>query len=330
MQSYMDTRQQALQTWLSEQLKYDFEISPLAGDASFRRYFRIIHNGRSLVAMDAPPDRENSHPFVSVAQAFEGQGVIVPDIIAKDLNQGFLLLSDFGDRLYLNCLNEQTANELYRKAFQSLLKIQACKTFSEHQLPTFDGSFIASELNNFYEWYLQKHVNLEITPTVKRLLDYSFKFLSENITSIPSTCVHRDYHSRNLMLLQNGKMGVLDFQDAVWGPVTYDAVSLLRDCYIKWPEQKVQQWLTEYYQLAIDANTIQPVSFEQFSRWFDLAGLQRHLKAIGIFARLNHRDNKSDYLKDIPRVMEYVAEVCQHYPELHDFHSFISNDLELP
>lgn len=317
----LDQRGHVLQSWATQTLNNpSIEFTPLAGDASFRRYFRVKAANQTLIAMDAPPDKENIQPFIAIANAFANQGVQVPEIVASDLQQGFMLLSDFGDHLYLNLLNADNANMLYEKALNALSRIQTCEQKIPHwPLPYFDEAFIRMELERFPQWFLIKHLNIEITQPVEQLLEDTFKVLIQNALEQPQLCVHRDYHSRNLMALDNGKVGVLDFQDAIWGPITYDLVSLLRDCYIAWPHEQVEKWVLFYYQ----QNNLHKYSEEQFIRWFDLMGIQRHLKVLGVFARLCYRDNKPNYLNDFPRIMNYLLEVCDKYSELKLFKEFL-------
>ncbi|MBS0357949.1 MAG: phosphotransferase [Proteobacteria bacterium] len=320
----MDQRLSQLQVWVQQQFpKQSVDVKPLAGDASFRRYFRVRENGNSYVVMDAPPEKENSKPFVAIAEAFSKQGVLVPEIIAKDLNQGFLLLSDFGDQLYLDILNSDNADQLYQQAFNSLVKIQQCSLVEAWELPHFDAAFMQMELQRFDDWYLQKVLQLSPSASEQKLLAQVFKTIIENALAQPTVCVHRDYHSRNLLWLPDQTVGVLDFQDAVWGPITYDLVSLLRDCYITWPESKVREWVIKFYKQVVDAQITASGDEEQFLRWFDWMGVQRHIKVIGIFARLSERDGKHRYLDDIPRAFNYLMQVSQHYPELQSFSDWL-------
>lgn len=317
----LDHRHNALQYWITQTLKNtSFELTPLAGDASFRRYFRVQLADRTLVAMDAPPDRENSRPFVAIATAFAQQGIQVPEILASDLNQGFILLSDFGDHLYLNLLNANNVDLLYEKALNVLPRIQACQqNITDWPLSHFNEAAIQRELALFPEWFLCKHLNFTTTASVEKLLTDTFSLLTQSAIEQPQLCVHRDYHSRNLLLLEDGGVGVLDFQDAVWGPITYDLVSILRDCYIAWPQQQVEKWALNFYEQI----NLKKHSQEQFLRWFDFMGIQRHVKVLGIFSRLCHRDNKPNYLNDLPRIMNYLLEACEKYSELKSFRNFL-------
>lgn len=320
-----DARLIALRHWLQTTLpSSSWTLQQLAGDASFRRYFRVTLSDQTLIAMDAPPPQEDTRPFIAIAQAFAKLAVTVPEIIAADPQQGFLLLSDFGDQLYSQILNENNADSLYQKALAVLPRIQACREFSGWTLPHFNHEFIRREWNLFYQWVLEKHWQLTPSFEQQTILTNAFEFLLQEISAQPTTCVHRDYHSRNLLLLKNNAVGVLDFQDAVWGPIPYDAVSLLRDCYVVWPHEQVRQWALHYYQQSRDHGLLnKQISSEQFMRWFDLLGIQRHLKAVGIFARLKHLYHKSNYLQDIPRGLNYILQVSENYPELKKFRALL-------
>ncbi len=306
------------------------ELQPASNDASFRRYLRGDVDGVSRIVMDAPPENEDCGPFVAIGRALCGIDLNVPEILEEDLENGFLLLSDLGDRQYLNELNEDTVEQLYADAMGALMVLQAKGPGSE-SIPSYDKALLTQEMELFREWFLQKHLEFELDDATNQLLDQTFELLAHSALEQPKVCVHRDYHSRNLMLTEQNNPGILDFQDAVYGPVTYDLVSLLRDCYIAWPREQVEAWVKGYRTQAVASNVIDEneVSEHQFLRWFDLMGIQRHLKAIGIFARLNHRDGKSGYLGDIPRTLTYVEEVSGRYPELKDFHDFIAQRVKL-
>jgi aminoglycoside/choline kinase family phosphotransferase len=314
-----DTRYTALTHWLSATLPAQpFEVTRASDDASFRRYFRVRQNGSSWVAMDAPPDKEALQPFILVAEALVSFGLNVPQIHARDTAQGFLLLDDFGDQLYLAALNPDSAERLYGDAIAALVTLQASGQPAS-ALPPYDTALLQRELALFSDWYLARHLNLALTPQMQETLSTSYAVLVANALAQPQVWVHRDYHSRNLMVTAKHNPGILDFQDAVLGPVTYDLVSLLRDCYIAWPRAQVEAWALGYCELAIQAGVLHKTHEAQFLRWFDLMGVQRHLKATGIFARLNYRDHKPRYLNDVPRTLGYVREVCGRYPELAAF-----------
>lgn len=311
----MGLRLSALKTWLEtlEQLG-PFTIAPASDDASFRRYFRVSsEGGKSFIAMDAPPDKENLRPFLAVAEAFGRSGVHVPEILAKDLEQGFLLLSDLGQTQYLQVLSPETVERHYADALGALMSIQACVCGDE--LPPYDRELLHREMMLFPDWLLAKQLDLTLDASEQGVLNEIFELLIANALAQPQVAVHRDYHSRNLMVTSPNP-GVLDFQDAVHGPVTYDLVSLLKDCYIAWPRGQVKHWVQGYFELALQSGVVRPEHEDEFLRWFDLMGVQRHLKAAGIFARLNLRDAKPGYLKDIPRTLGYILELEGEYPEL--------------
>lgn len=307
----IDLRLNRLTDWLDHLGKKPSEpLQVLAGDASFRRYVRIQHAGTSYIVMDAPPERENCVPFVAIAQGLKTLSLQTPDIIASDMTRGFLLLSDFGDRLYLNELNATNANELYTLALNDLAKLQSCREIAGWTIPLFTMQFMRQELDLFKEWFLHKHLNLLFSRSTEMALAACFDALVKNIADQPKVFMHRDFHSANLMCLPEQKVGILDFQDAFMGPVTYDLASLLRDCYIAWPDEWVRQWVAYYKHLLK-----YPVSDAEFMRWFDEMGLQRHMKALLTFSRKLHRDHDSRYLKHIPRTVNYILRVSEQYPE---------------
>jgi hypothetical protein len=321
-----DQRLTNLETWLSTQVLHEsFIVKKLAGDASFRRYFRVELENRSLIAMDAPPEKENCQPFITIAEAFRQAGVRVPSIHAINLEQGYLLLNDFGDNLYLNLLNANNVDALYKKALDVLPTIQASTEFIGSALPHFGQTCVPRELALFADWFLKRHLNLTITPTLQKTLQKTYALLLDVINTQPQTCVHRDFHSRNLLELSDNQVGVLDFQDAVIGPISYDAVSLLRDCYIAWPLTQVEEWARYYYQRLCEHHTFTSYSFDEFLYGFDLVGIQRHLKVLGIFSRLGHCYGKPSYLSDIPRTAHYVIEVSEKYAELKELNSLFKS-----
>lgn len=318
----MPQRLQQLERWLSDTLGLPaYRIAPASADASFRRYFRIEFDGESRIVMDAPPDKEDSAPFVRIARQFHAIGLNVPAILAEDLEQGFLLLSDLGNRQYLDVLDEHNVDALYTDAMGALATLQA-RGPGTGALPPYDRQLLWREMELFRDWYLGRHLGVVLSGSEQQLLDATFELLAASALEQPTVSVHRDYHSRNLMVCEHNP-GILDFQDAVNGPVTYDLVSLLRDCYIAWPRQRVEAWVEEYHDMAVELGILPERRQERFLRWFDLMGVQRHLKASGIFARLNHRDGKPGYLNDIPRTLGYVTEVSRRYPELHPFLSLL-------
>ena len=316
----MDDRQQQLEAWLASTLQQAaFTLTTASADASFRRYFRVHLAGPylgkdTLIAMDAPPSQEDCAPFVNVAGLLLESGLNVPKVLAQDLTQGFLLLSDLGDDTYLTKLNAQTAPKLYQDATNALIKMQLA---SQPQiLPAYDEALLTREMQLFPDWYVAKHLNTSLNSEQQAVLSNTFKVLNENILAQAQVYVHRDYHSRNLMITQDNNPGVLDFQDAVYGAITYDLVSLLKDAYISWDEEQIIDWAVRYWQPAKKAGLPVPDDFSEFYRDFEWMGVQRHIKVLGIFARLSHRDGKDGYLKDMPIVMAHLRKVCERYVEL--------------
>ncbi|MGE3921229.1 MAG: aminoglycoside phosphotransferase family protein, partial [Gammaproteobacteria bacterium] len=298
-------------------------ISGIHVDASFRRYFRITTDHQSWVAMDAPPEKEEkTQQFVQIAKHLYRAGIQVPEIVAENIAEGLLLLTDFGDEYLLNALNHTTVDHLYSNAMQGILQLQSCSKVSNLELPHFDETHIRTELNLFNDWYLKQSLNINLKSSQEKMLEKLFQLLINNALSQPQVFTHRDYHSRNLMLLPHNIIGIIDFQDAVIGPITYDLVSLLKDCYIAWPADKTYQWVENFCSELLRKHKF---SLNEFTYWFDLIGLQRHLKVIGIFSRLHIRDNKSRYLSDIPRIFNYIEAVVSRYHELNDFKTFLSD-----
>ncbi|MHB1948942.1 MAG: aminoglycoside phosphotransferase family protein [Gammaproteobacteria bacterium] len=321
----MDARAQALQQWLTKECKLPaFTMHTLPGDASFRRYFRINISDTSYIAMDAPPPGENCLPFIAIAQTLRGLNLSAPEIVASDVTQGFLLITDFGDRVLLKELNDSNANVLYGKAIDALAILQSCRTVHNWEVPVFTQEFMRRELLLFKEWFLERHLKLTLTKTTENQLAACFDFLAQNAANQTQVFMHRDYHSANLMVLPEA-IGILDFQDAFMGPVTYDLVSLLRDCYIAWPDTLVNQLVLQYWERL----NLPAVSSDEFLRWFDLMGLQRHMKALLTFSRKLHRDGNANYLQHIPRTLEYIQKVSARYPECSALHEFITNQVLL-
>ncbi len=312
-----DPRREQLERWLRQHHDApDLRVELLAGDASFRRYFRAWQGGESYVVMDAPPDKEPLEAYLQVTQLLRTADIHVPEVFIEDREQGFLLLEDLGDEQYLSCLNNDTADNLYGDAIDTLIRIQ---TLPRQNLPPYDEALLMRELDLFTDWYLAQHLKRQLNASEHDLTTKTWQALIARACEQPRVVVHRDYHSRNLMVAQPNP-GVIDHQDAVWGPVSYDLVSLLRDCYIAWPEADMRRWLQQYYQRALEAEVLSSaVELAQFEEWFDWMGVQRHLKAIGIFARLNYRDGKSAYLEDVPRVLDYVWKVCARHEALQPF-----------
>jgi len=313
----------ALENWIASLLGgRSFRCVPLSNDASFRNYFRIMVEGETYIAMNAPPP-ENPSTFVAIGQRLATQGLTVPAVIQSYVEQGFLLLTDFGDNLYQYALNEHSAPGLYGDAIAALIQIQQCST---EEIPCFEPHFLERQLGIFQEWYLKRHLQWTITPDIQLTLQQLLAIFQSVMEAQPQVFVHRDYHSRNLMVLKAGNPGILDFQDAMLGPMTYDLVSLFQDCYISWPRNSVEQWVAVFQDAARATGLLGgDVSRQVFLRWFDLTGLQRHLKNLGIFARLYYRDGKNQYLKDIPQVLQYIRETLERYPELAGFRNFLQH-----
>jgi aminoglycoside/choline kinase family phosphotransferase len=325
----MPERLEQLKHWLDDELDFsEYTLTPASSDASFRRYFRVLHAGDSYVVMDAPPDKEDSRPFIKTAKIFFDLGLNVPEVIDENLQQGFLLLSDLGSVPYLDVLNEATVERLYGDALGALATLQACAP-DNTSLPEYDRALLLNEMELCREWLIGKHLGVSPDRGQNSVIDAAFTLLADNALAQPRVCVHRDYHSRNLMHTAMNNPGILDFQDAVIGPVTYDLVSLLRDCYIDWPRARVEDWALGYLDLALQSGILRAEHDDpqQFLRWFDLMGMQRHLKAAGIFARLRHRDGKAGYLPDIPRTLGYVVEVAARYDELATFGQYIDTEV---
>ena len=310
-----DKRRTALERWLGTQWQgARFALAPASEDASFRRYFRAtLDDGRSFVAMDAPPDKEDCRPFIHVAQLLKAAGVHAPEVHAQDLQQGFLLLSDLGTRTYLQELTAQNAPRLFGEATDALILWQRATRAGE--LPPYDAALLRRELNLFPEWYLGKHLSLALSDEKKIALEKIFETLVASALAQPAVYVHRDFMPRNLMLSEPNP-GVLDFQDAVLGPITYDVVSLFRDAFLSWEEEQVLDWTVRYWEKAKKAGLPVQADFGEFWRAFEWMGLQRHLKVLGIFARINYRDGKPKYLEDTPRFIAYARATARRYAEL--------------
>ncbi len=309
----MDRKSQ-LEAWLKQVLSaQSFTLTTASADASFRRYFRVHLPDGTLIAMDAPPPQEDCRPFVRIARVLLDAGLNVPKIIAEDVEQGFLLLSDLGDTTYLSQLNQDNASKLYGDATDALIKMQLAS--KPEVLPPYDEVLLTREMNLFPDWYIQRHLGVALEAKQDAALRAVFGLLNKNILAQGQVYVHRDYHSRNLMIC-DANPGVLDFQDAVYGAITYDLVSLLKDAYIRWDEELIIDWAVRYWEKARKAGLPVPQDFGEFYRDFEWMGAQRHIKVLGIFARLYHRDGKAGYLKDMPLVMDYLRKVCERYVEL--------------
>lgn len=320
----VDGRLEGLEAWLHTCLPALFvargwgvpgaaRLTPASSDASFRRYFRWEDGARSLIVMDAPPPQEDCRPFVKVASLLAGAGVHVPEILAADLDRGYLLLPDLGRQTYLEVIDEGNADALFEDALKALVAFQRLPV--EGLLPAYDEALLRRELQLFPDWYLARHLGVTLAGEALVAWERTCERLVASALDQPRVLVHRDYMPRNLML-SSPNPGVLDFQDAVFGPVTYDVTCLFKDAFLSWPEVRVEAWLRRYWQLAQDAGIPLPASFAEFQRASDLMGAQRHLKVIGIFARICHRDGKPKYLGDVPRFFAYLDTVIARRPEL--------------
>ena len=310
-------RIQLLENWVKEQFPaQQFTLQPASADASFRRYFRIFFDDQTFIVMDAPPQHEDCTPFLQIAEILTAAGVHVPKILAQNLEHGFLLLSDLGSTTFLQVLNNQTdmANHLYGDAMDALIKMQLSRQVTG--LPDYDQALLLRELNLFPDWYIAKHLQMNLSEKQQAALHAVFTQILQNILAQPRVLVHRDYHSRNLMMTSPNP-GIIDFQDAVYGPITYDLVSLLKDAYVQWDEERILDWTIRYWEKARKAGLRVSADFATFYRDFEWMGVQRHLKILGIFARLNYRDGKAAYLNDMPMVMEYLRKACKRYRELY-------------
>ncbi len=324
MNTRSDPRAEQLHTWINSFFDVvDDSFSSVSGDASFRRYFRFTAKNElgldevSLIAVDAPPEHENIQPFIDIALLLADHNLPAPRIYLASEEEGFYVQQDLGDQLLLGCLNNDNAEQYYKTAMNQIIVLQ--RVPASH-LPKYDSALLQKEMALFSDWYLGKHLCKKLTDDDNKQLAATFNTLEKNALEQAQVFVHRDYHSRNLMLLEDEQLGIIDFQDAVFGPVTYDLVSLLRDCYISWPQNDIDHWVSYFHQqLECDC------SLSQFVRWFDLMGVQRHLKATGIFCRLNYRDGKSVYLNDIPRTLSYIKEVSHKYPELNYLNQLVSS-----
>jgi N-acetylmuramate 1-kinase len=308
-------RQQKIKEWLSHLAPgIPYSFAPASADASFRRYFRAsFEDGQSRIVMDAPPEREDVRPWLHVQCLFHDAGVHVPDVLAINLDQGFLLLSDLGSTTYLTDLSDASADGHYRAAIDALIRIQLASRPNE--LPLYDHNLLKRELDLFPDWYLARHVGVELSDGQRDELQSVFaKILAVNLAE-PAVYVHRDYHSRNLMVSKPNP-GIVDFQDAVYGPISYDLVSLFKDAYIHWEEERTLDWLIRYWNNARRAGLPVRSDFAEFHRDYEWMGVQRHIKVLGIFARLYHRDGKDGYLKDMPLVARYLRAACERYRDL--------------
>ena len=312
-----DGRLAAIEAWLKRIGKPAGSLSPASDDASFRRYFRLHGDGSSFIVMDAPPPQEDVRPFIDVAAALAAIGLNAPRVMAADVEQGFLLLTDLGERQYLDALRDDPAlaASLYSDAVRALLRLQQQGNKFVADLPAYDETLLRSELDLFHDWLCGTHLGLNLSTAEQAGWQAVCRVLIDNALSQPQVFVHRDYHSRNLMVTPDDNPGLLDFQDAVSGPLTYDLVSLLKDCYIRWQPAARRERALEFY-AGLDARLRKDMDEAEFERRFDLMGVHRHLKAAGIFCRLNHRDGKGRYLDDVPQTLSYIVEVAPRYEAL--------------
>jgi aminoglycoside/choline kinase family phosphotransferase len=325
-----DSRLADLTRWVFDDLGFTgSRIAPASVDASFRRYFRVTRGADTYIAMDAPPEKENLEPFLSVARILLGMGLNVPVVLAKDRQHGFLLLSDLGTRQYLDELKvDGAADALYADALAALSAMQLADGGTSRDLPPYDHALLMREMELMPEWFLGRHLGLQISAAERAMLNRLFEMLAQSALRQPATFVHRDYHSRNLLVTSANNPGILDFQDAVRGPVTYDLVSLLKDCYVAWPAPRVRIWALRYREKLLAGGFELGATEPEFIRWFDLVGLQRHIKVLGIFARLFYRDGKPQYLDDLPRVLRYAQNAAGDYAETAEFAEFIARRME--
>lgn len=330
-----DLRLLQLRDWLTQSQSWtDFRIEPASADASFRRYFRIYHQNQRYIAMDAPPDKEDSQPFLAMSERLAKTGVHVPQVYASSLAQGFMLLEDLGTMPYQSALqipeqisastNANTiqtpsslsleqANHLYTDAMHALIQMQQADL---QGLEPYDDQRLQTEMQLMPDWFLKVHLDVQLSEQQSSIISHTFTELLHVIAEQPQGFVHRDYHSRNLMQVSENNPGIIDYQDAVYGALTYDLVSLLRDCYVCWPQTQVERWALQYRDLAVAAQIMPAVDDATFLHWFDWMGLQRHIKVLGIFARLYHRDGKAHYLQDLPLTLSYVLTVADKYPTM--------------
>jgi aminoglycoside/choline kinase family phosphotransferase len=320
-----DARLELIQQWLSHDLGLKAAgLAPASADASFRRYFRVLVSGTSMVVMDAPPPHEDVRPYLKVSRLLEAIGVHVPHVHEADEERGLLLLEDLGSTHYLARLNAgDDPQPLYGDALQTLAEIQVRGRECAQQLAPYDREPLARELNLMPEWFLARHLGLTLSKAEQEVIATSFEFLIREALDQPQVFVHRDYHSRNLMIVSERNPGVIDFQDALRGPIGYDLVSLLKDCYISWPRDRVTQWVRGYRAALARRGADVGADDRQFLRWFDLIGAQRHIKVLGIFCRLWYRDGKAAYSRDLPLTLQYVRDTCAMYPELSSLSRFL-------
>ena len=324
--SHADERFDLVTDWVTQELRLSpRRIEPASSDASFRRYFRVFSDGGTHIVMDAPPGREDVRPYLNVTVMLETAGVHVPRVFEWDAARGLILLEDLGTRPYLPALKtDGNVDLLYRDALEALADIQVRGRESALQLPPYDRGVLVREMALMPEWFCARHLQLELTRAQGEMFTGAFEFLVAEALAQPQVFVHRDYHSRNLLITRERNPGIIDFQDALRGPVGYDLVSLLKDCYISWPRSRVEGWVREYRLMMHErASRSAGANDAQMLHWFDVIGIQRHLKVLGIFARLWYRDGKSGYLNDLPLTLRYVVDACARFPALHGLREFL-------
>jgi len=325
----LDKRLLQLEDWLKSELSLELKsFEPASTDASFRRYFRVTTVNQSFVAMDAPPDKENLAPFITVARALDQLGIHAPKVHAQNKPNGFLLLEDLGTRTYLEEVTNN-APELYNQAIVALVTIQSGSELKPKlKLPHYNQKRLREEMDLFEKWFINKHLRITLNSKYCDVLKQTKQILVDECAAQPQVWVHRDYHSRNLMITDQNSPGVIDFQDMVIGPISYDLASIFKDCYVEWPRKQQLSWLRDYHELALEKLAVEPFSFAQLVRWYDMAGLQRHLKVLGIFCRLHYRDGKASYMNDLPLVAKYTLEVLNLYPEFAAFKKYFTHPIE--
>ena len=322
--SLSDPRFVSLCSWLNQYFKDEVTPELICGDASFRRYFTVNYNNARFIVADSPIDLVPISPFISVANAYKKAGIRVPTVLHACYEQGFTLQTDEGNTQLLSVLKNENVVNYYQDALTILPTIASVTVTESGPLPTYDDSFVLRELQIFIDWLLNKHLNLPLDQQNTEMLQSVFTLLIDSACEQPKVGMHRDYHSRNLLLNSAHQLAVIDFQDAVIGPVTYDAVSLLRDCYIRWPDESIEQLMQFHYQLMLSHQLINSdVTLTTYKKWFDFMGIQRHIKAAGIFARLYYRDGKNGYMKDIPLTLEYIIDIAGRYDELVPFSEWV-------
>jgi N-acetylmuramate 1-kinase len=325
---HADERFNLVTDWVTRELRLSPRlIEPASSDASFRRYFRVFHEGGTHIVMDAPPGREDVRPYLNITVMLETAGVHVPRVYEWDAARGLVLLEDLGTQQYLPALqNGADADRLYRDALEALAMIQVRGRESAFELPAYDREVLVREMALMPEWFCGRHLQMELTRAQGEMISAAFEFLVAEALAQPQVFVHRDYHSRNLMITPERNPGIIDFQDALRGPVGYDLVSLLKDCYISWPRARVKAWVREYRLMMHErASHSAGANDTQMLYWFDVIGIQRHLKVLGIFARLWYRDGKSGYLDDLPLTLRYVVEACARFPPLQPLREFLQH-----